>query len=105
MGQQTVTAMIDGEKKTYVYGTQLADIAKEYQESRRYPIVLLMVDGKLRELHKTLKKDAAITFVTTADEAGHNTYVRSACLIMLKAIYRLAGKSGVDHVVDRKSVV
>lgn len=104
MGQKTVTATIDGEKKTYAYGTLLADIAKEYQESRRYPIVLLMVDGKLRELHKTLKKDAAITFVTTADEAGHNTYQRSACLIMLKAIYRLAGKSGVDSVVIHHSI-
>ncbi len=104
MERQTVTATIYGEEKTYDYGTCLADIAEEYKDTQRYPIVLMMVDGKLRELHKTLKKDAKITFVTTADGPGHNTYQRSACLIMLKAIYRLAGKEGVDNVVIHHSM-
>lgn len=104
MEQQTITATIYGEEKTYASGIRLADIAKEYQDTQKYPIVLMMVDGKLRELHKTLEKDAKIAFVTTADEAGHNTYQRSACLIMLKAIYRLAGKNGVDNVAIHHSI-
>ena len=104
MERQTVTATINGEKKTYDYGICLAEIAKEYQDSQKYPIMLMMVNGKLRELHKTLKKDADITFVTMADEAGHNTYQRSACLVMLKAIYRLAGNDGVDNVAIHHSI-
>lgn len=104
MEQKTVTATINGEKKTYAYGTLLADIAKEYQDSQKYPIVLMTVNGKLKELHKTLKKDANITFVTTADDAGHKTYQRSACLILLKAIYRLVGKEEVDNVTIHHSM-
>lgn len=104
MEQKTVTATINGEKKTYAYGTLLADIAKEYQDTQKYPIVLVTVNGKLKELHKTLKKDAKITFVTTADDAGHKTYQRSACLILLKAIYRLVGKEEVDNVTIHHSM-
>ena len=35
------------------------------------PIVLVKVDGRLRELHKQLKKDCELEFVTTEDEIGH----------------------------------
>lgn len=104
MGQKTVTATINGEKKTYACGTPLADIAKEYQDTQKHPIILMTVNGKLKELHKTLKKDAELTFVTTADNAGHMTYQRSACLILLKAIYRLAGKEEVDNVIIHHSM-
>lgn len=99
MGKKMVTAEIYGEKKTYTRGTRLADIAKEYQHTREHPIVLMTVDGRLKELYKPLKKDAVLGFVTTADDAGQKTYQRSACLILLKAIYGLAGQESIEKVV------
>lgn len=99
MCDQMITATINGEKKTYTSGIRLSKIAQEYQKSEKYPIILTTVDGKLRELHKTLKKDAVVEFVTTADGAGHRSYQRSACLLLLKAIYDLEGKGCENHVV------
>lgn len=99
-----VTATIYGEKKEYAYGVRLSEIAKEWQESQKHSIILMLVDGKLTELYKSLKKDAVLEFVTTADEAGHKSYQRSACLILLKAIYKLAGKECVNQVVLHHSV-
>lgn len=99
MGKKMVTAEIYGEKKTYARGIRLEQIAKEYQHTQKDPIVLMTVDGKLKELFKPLKKDAVLDFVTTADDAGQKTYQRSACLILLKAIYNLAGEESIEKVV------
>lgn len=104
MGEQAVTVTIHGEKKEYPYGIQLAKLAKEYQGTLEYPIILTLVNGNLRELHKSLKKDAAVDFVTIADDAGHKTYRRSACLILFKAIYDLAGRESADSVVVHYSM-
>ena len=54
--------------------------------------MLVIVNGRLRELHKHLKADCEIEFVTSKDPIGHKTYCRSACLILLKAIYDVAGQ-------------
>ena len=63
-----------------------------------------MVNGKLRELHKHLKADCTIQFITTRDAIGNQTYKRSACLILLKAIYDVAGQDNTDKVVIHYSV-
>ena len=72
-------------------GITYAEIVKEYEGATKYPIVLVMKDGKLRELHKRLKQDGTLEFITTADEIGHKTYKRSAILLLLKALYNVAG--------------
>ncbi len=64
----------------------------------------MTVNGKLRELHKRLKADCTVSFVTTRDNIGHKTYKRSACLILLKAIYDVAGKENIEKVVIHYSI-
>lgn len=61
---------IKNEVKEYEAGITYHDIAKEYQKDYEHEIVLVFVDGKLQELHKRLKKDCEISFVTTADPIG-----------------------------------
>lgn len=68
---------IKNEVKEYEAGITYHDIAKEYQKDYEHEIVLVFVDGKLQELHKRLKKDCEISFVTTADPIGHEAYKRS----------------------------
>lgn len=48
---------IDGEIKEYPRGISYAEIAEDFQKAKEDPIILAMADGKLRELHKRLKKD------------------------------------------------
>jgi len=104
MNQKTVKVKILGKTKEYPYGISYGEIVEEYQESSRYPIVLVMKDGKLCELHKKLKRDGVLEFVTTGDEIGHKTYKRSASLLLLKAVYHVAGRKNIKNIVLHYSV-
>ncbi len=104
MAQQFFQVTINGETKSYPGGIQYAEIVEEYEGTTKAPIILVMVDGRLRELHKTLKQDCTMEFITTADTIGHKTYKRSASLILLKAIYDVAGKDHVRQVMIHYSI-
>lgn len=90
--------------KEYPEGTVYGEIVKDFQYLEKYPIVLVMANGRLRELHKTLKKDTNLSFITTADKIGHKTYKRSASLLFLKAIYHVVGRENLEKVVLHFSV-
>ncbi len=77
---------INGVIKDYTEGTVFLDIAREYQGEYDNDIVLIKHDGRLQELHKTVKEDCSISFITTGDTAGSLAYRRSATHLMLKAI-------------------
>ena len=104
MNQKKVKVKILGKTKEYPYGISYGEIVEEYQESSRYPIVLVMKDGKLCELHKKLKRGGVLEFVTTGDEIGHKTYKRSASLLLLKAVYHVAGRKNIKNIVLHYSV-
>lgn len=104
MEQKMVKVEIMGETREYPAGTTFAEIVEPYQKVSEAPVILVTVNGKLKELHKKLKYDSRIGFVTTKDNIGHQTYKRSACMILLKAIYDIAGKKQVDNVVIHYSV-
>lgn len=104
MNQRMISVTILGKTKEYPYGTSYGEIVEEYKDSTRYPIVLVVKDGKLCELHKKLKKDGVLEFLTTGDEIGHQTYKRSASLLLLKAIYHVAGHKNIKKITLHYSV-
>lgn len=104
MGQKMLRVAIGQEVREYPRETCFENIVKDYEGTTDAPIILVTVDGKLQELHKHLKKDCTIEFVTTRDSAGHKTYGRSATMILLKAIFDVAGKENVDKVVVHYSL-
>lgn len=90
-----VTITINGEKKQYFRGTLYEEIAREYQPSYKNMIALVTENGKIRELIKPAVKDCELTFLTTGDNIGHKTYVRTATMMLVKAIYDVLGKDMV----------
>ena len=98
MDETKLTVTIEEKEYTYEKGTSYHRIAEDFKNSKDHDIVLVTVDGRLRELHHTLKKDCVLDFVTTADKIGDNAYRRSMLLMMLKAIYHTAGHENVEHV-------
>ena len=104
MGDRMIQVNILGEQKEYPYGTTYGKIAQEYQSKYEYPIVLLMKDNKLCELHKKLKKEGTIEFITTQDQIGHETYGRSVSLLLLKALHHVAGYDNITKVTMHYSV-
>ncbi|MBE5980518.1 MAG: nucleoside kinase [Paenibacillaceae bacterium] len=89
---------IDGTKKQYPIGTTYQDIAKEYQPQFDNEILLVGINGKLRELHKTVQFDCTLQFYTGKDQPGIQTYHRSAIFLMMKAFYDVAGSENIEKV-------
>ena len=50
-----IQVTIDGKKYEYPENCSYYEIAKDFEKTMDAPIVLVKVDGRLRELHKQLK--------------------------------------------------
>lgn len=83
---------IGGVSKEYAVGTTFEQIAQEYQEQYNNTIALITENGKIRELHKKVIKDAEVNFITLSDPIGHKTYERSAIMLFVKAVHDVMGK-------------
>lgn len=80
-----------GEQKEYTDGTTFEEIAKEYQKQFHNTISLVTENGKIRELHKKVSKDAELNFITLSTSIGHKTYERSAIMLLVKAVHDVMG--------------
>lgn len=90
---------INGKRKEYPEGLTYLDLAKEHQSEVENDILLVFVNGKLQELHKKLKYDCEIRFVTGADACGNLTYKRGVSFLLVKAVYDVLGH-GKQHKVQ-----
>ena len=99
-----VKLTINGETREFPMGITYKEIVKEYEKTSPVPVILVIAGGKICELHKKAERDGEVQLVTTKDSIGNKTYKRTACLVLLKAIYDLAGKEKVDKVVLHYSV-
>ena len=104
MDKKMFKVVIAGETRMYPEGTTYREIVDEISIHTETPVILVMVNGKLRELQKRLKSDCTLEFVTTKDHIGFETYKRSVCLVLLRAIYDVAGRENVDKVMIHYSV-
>ncbi len=86
-------------EREYDYGTPYARIAADFQNETENDILLVSVNGRLQELHKQLKADCSLRFITCAEKEGFLTYQRSAVFLMLKAFFDVAGKENVKKLV------
>jgi len=66
-------------------GTKLLNLANKYQSDFTGPIVLAIVDGKLKEVNSRIKSDCEIQFLDTTNKDGYRTYQRSVTLLFIKA--------------------
>ena len=99
-----VKLTINGETREFPMGITYKEVVKEYEKTSPAPVILVIAGGKIFELHKKAERDGEVRLVTTKDSIGNKTYKRTACLVLLKAIYDLAGKEKVDKVVLHYSV-
>ena len=86
-----ITIKINGEEKQYPEGTDYRQVAADFQDKENAVIGLVLEDGRIRELKKKIKQDAEVSFITLKRSSGHKAYVRTAILIMVKAIDDVLG--------------
>lgn len=100
----TVKLTINGKVREYPEGITYKEVVQDCEKEADAPVIAVLAGGKVRELHKKATKDCEVKLVTTRDTIGNNTYKRTACLILLKAIYDVAGKENINKVVLHYSV-
>ena len=101
-----VKVTVNGECREYRSPVTYEQLAGEHQGEYGHRIVLAVANNKIKELYKNVAKDVTVTFQTTADRIGHDTYVRSACMLMLKAVSDVSGslqegKASVEFSIGR----
>lgn len=99
MGAKTCRVQIGNETIEYSAGVTYREIALDFQDRYEHQIVLVFVNQyRLQELDKTLTKDCKIQFITTGDAIGHDTYKRSLCFMLVKAVHDVGGHDKVEKV-------
>lgn len=91
-----ITVKINGEERQYPQGATYEDVANDYQQEYENLIALAARDGKIRELFKKLTRDCEVTFFTLKDDVGNKTYVRSATMLFLKAVFDVYGREAAQ---------
>ncbi|MBO4845787.1 MAG: nucleoside kinase [Lachnospiraceae bacterium] len=89
---------IGGKVKEYKTGTTYEEIANDYQEEYGGEIALVTENGKIRELNRTVIRDAKIEFITLRDGIGHKAYERSATMLFVKALSDVVGSKKAGKV-------
>lgn len=87
-----------GQERTYPEGTTFLEIAADFQSQFENDILLVRVNGKLKELYKTLNEDSEVSFLTFSDPAGRKTYERSVIFLMLKAFYEIVPRDKIKKI-------
>lgn len=102
--EETITVKIADEIREYKKHTTLLEIAKEYQNKEDYDIVLAIVNGRLTELHKHIKADCTLRFITTKHQNGLMTYRRSVPLLLMKAFEDVLGHGSIQKLSIKYSI-
>lgn len=94
MKEYEITLVLPDEETETVLmpeGATYEELAGVYQERFPARIVLVNVNGKLRELFKEIDRDCEVSFVTMMHSDGKRTYRRGVTMLMQKAAYNLWG--------------
>lgn len=92
---EKVSIVIDGKTYEYEKGTSFKTIADQFQAQYDAQIAVCIFNGKIRELVKKADKDGTLEFVTVKESIGHKTYIRTATMMMLKALYDVLGRKHI----------
>lgn len=91
-GEGMPTVFVDGQQRQYEKGTTFEKIVSEFQPKYQDGIALVYFNRKMRELGKKLDRDGVVSVITTKDSAGYLAYVRTATLMLVKAVAELTGR-------------
>lgn len=86
-----ITLTIEGKERQYPSGTTYEEIVKEYQPAYDGQIAVVALNGKIRELFKKATRSGVLEFFTLKDAVGSKTYARTATMMLMKAVYDVAG--------------
>jgi len=99
-----IKIIIDGVEKSYCEGCAIKDIAAEYAGTFSNDIIAAKLNGKVVELNKSIESDCELSFITTDTVIGNSIYIRGLSMLMLKALYSVAGHDNVEKVAIESTI-
>ena len=81
-----IKLLMGGNEYEYGPGIVLSDLVKEHWGGDK-PVLMASVNGKLKELWKTVDKDATVEFLTVDTPSGRRAYERALIFVLVKAVH------------------
>lgn len=95
--KESINLIINGQEKEYPYGTTYADVAAEYASDYPYPIAVANHNLHYQELFQTIEENGELEFLDLSSATGHQTYMRTATLLFVKAVNDVLGMAKIDR--------
>ena len=89
---------VNGRITEYAEDATFEEVAQAHQEEYGNEIALVIANGKIQELHKKIREDCEVSFLTLRDAIGHRAYVRTVKMMFLKAITDVVGRDTLERV-------
>lgn len=105
MNSKYVEIMLpDGRKEKVKEGISLLELSKQYENEFRAPIVLALMDNKLKELRSHVNEDCKLEFLDVTNRDGYRAYLRSVSFLMIKSVYDVLGRGPETKVIIHHSL-
>ena len=101
---ENIKLKIMGEERVVVRGLSLFDIAKDYKDRFKYPIILAKIGNQYHELTELILDTDDITFVDLKERRANSVYVNALIFLMSYAACELFGKDAkiiVKYSIDK----
>lgn len=92
------------DQKVYEYnkGITLFEIAKDFNDSFKFDIVVGQVDGNMKDLNYKLEKDCSLKFFDLSSHIGNKVYERGLLFILIAAVKKVLNKKiRACHSIDK----
>ena len=101
---ETIELIINKRKYKYNKGITLFEVAKDFKDDFKYPIILAKIGNRLKELSNTLTESCEVEFLDLTSKEGSNTHINGLVYVMVYAVKKLYGKTAniiVEHSLDK----
>jgi len=101
---ENIKLKIMGESRTVAKGVTLLDLAKDYQDQFKYPIILAKVGNFYTELSEQITDESEVTFIDLKERRGNSVYVNALVFLVSYAACELFGKDArviVKYSIDK----
>lgn len=101
---ENIEVLINKKKYQFPKGIVLEEIAKNFQDTCMYPIVLAKIGNAIKELSVPLNKSCEIEFLDLTSREGNRAHIAGLTFVMVYAIRSLYGPNAniyVEHSLDK----
>lgn len=101
---ENIEVLINKKKYQFPKGIVLEEIAKNFQDTCKYPIVLAKIGNVIKELSVPLNKSCEIEFLDLTSREGNRAHIAGLTFVMVYAIRSLYGPNAniyVEHSLDK----